>query len=43
MPYRIKIDRIVCNGYAECVGIAPEVFRLGADSISVVVDAEEGR
>ena len=25
MPYRIKIDRL-CTGYAECVGIAPEVF-----------------
>jgi len=25
MPYRIKIDRSACTGYAECVGIAPEV------------------
>ena len=40
MPYRIKIDRSLCSGYAECVGIAPEVFRLGADNISVVMDAE---
>jgi ferredoxin len=40
MPYRIKIDRTLCTGYAECVGIAPEVFKLGADNISVVVDAE---
>jgi ferredoxin len=40
MPYRIKIDHSLCCGYAECVGIAPEVFRLGADNISVVVDAE---
>jgi ferredoxin len=40
MPYRIKIDRSPCTGYAECVGIAPEVFRLGSDNISVVTDAE---
>jgi ferredoxin len=40
MPYRIKIDRTLCTGYAECVGIAPEVFKLGDDNISVVVDSE---
>jgi ferredoxin len=40
MPYLIKIDRSLCTGYGECVGIAPEVFRLGDDNISVVVDAD---
>ena len=40
MPYRIKIDRSACTGYAECVGIAPEVFRLGDDNVSVVLDPE---
>ena len=40
MPYRIKVDRSLCSGFGECVGLAPEVFRLGADNISVVVDAE---
>jgi len=40
MPYRIKIDRSLCTGYAECVGIAPEVFRLGDDNVSVVIDPE---
>ena len=40
MPYRIKIDRSVCTGYAECVGLAPEVFRLGDDNVSIVVDPE---
>jgi ferredoxin len=39
MSCRIKIDRSLCSGYAECVGIAPEVFKLGADNISVVIDA----
>ncbi|HEY8258612.1 MAG TPA: ferredoxin [Gemmatimonadales bacterium] len=40
MSYRIRIDRFLCTGYAECVGIAPEVFKLGDDNISVVVDAD---
>ena len=40
MPYEIRIDRSLCTGYAECVGIAPEVFKLGDDKISVVMDAE---
>lgn len=42
MPYRIKIDRSLCTGYAECVGIAPEVFQLGDDNVSLVVDPEGG-
>ena len=40
MPYRIKIDRSLCTGYGECVGIAPEVFQLGDDNVSVVLDPE---
>jgi ferredoxin len=40
MPYRIKIDRSLCTGYGECVGLAPEVFHLGDDHVSVVVDPE---
>ena len=40
MSYRIKIDRSLCTGYAECVGIAPEVFQLGRDNVSIVVDPE---
>jgi ferredoxin len=40
MPYKIKINRSLCAGYAECVGIAPEVFKLGDDNISVVTDVE---
>jgi ferredoxin len=40
MPYRIKIDRSLCTGYAECVGIAPEVFQLGGDNVSIVIDPE---
>jgi ferredoxin len=40
MSYRIRIDRALCTGYAECVGIAPEVFALGDDNISFIVDPE---
>jgi ferredoxin len=40
MPYRIQIDRSLCTGYAECVGLAPEVFQLGDDKVSVVIDPE---
>ena len=40
MPYKIRIDRSLCTGYAECVGIAPEVFKLGDDNISVLMDVE---
>jgi ferredoxin len=40
MPYRIRIDRGLCSGYGECVGIAPEVFQLGDDHVSLVLDPE---
>ena len=40
MTYRIRIDRLLCTGYGECVGLAPEVFDLGPDNISVVIDPE---
>ena len=40
MPYKLKINRSLCTGYAECVGIAPEVFQLGADNVVLVVDPE---
>jgi ferredoxin len=40
MSYQITIDRSLCSGYAECAGIAPEVFRLGKDKISTIIDPE---
>jgi ferredoxin len=40
MSYQIRINRSLCSGYGECVGIAPEVFMLGHDRISVVLDAD---
>jgi ferredoxin len=42
MPYRIKIDRSLCTGYAECVGLAPEVFQLGpVDAITLIDEFED--
>jgi ferredoxin len=40
VPYQITINRSLCSGYAECAAIAPEVFQLGRDKISTVVDPE---
>jgi ferredoxin len=40
MTYRVKINRGLCTGYAECVGIAPEVFALDKDNLCVVLDPE---
>jgi ferredoxin len=40
MPYRLKVDRSLCTGYAECVGIAPEVFALGGDNVCLIMDPE---
>jgi ferredoxin len=37
---RLKINRGLCTGYAECVGIAPEVFALDKDNLCVVLDPE---
>jgi ferredoxin len=40
MGYRLKVDRSLCNGYAECVGIAPEVFALDENNVCLVLDPE---
>ena len=40
MAYRLRIDRSLCTGYAECVSIAPEVFALDKDNLCVVLDPE---
>ena len=37
MPYKIRIDRSLCTGYGECIGIAPA---LGDDRVSFVLDPE---
>jgi ferredoxin len=40
MAYTIQIDRTLCCGYADCVGLAPEVFAQDSENISVVLDPE---
>jgi len=40
MPYTITIDRSLCAGYGDCVGLAPEVFEQDGENISVVIDPE---
>jgi ferredoxin len=40
MAYQITIDRGLCSSYAECEAIAPEVFQLGRDKISTLVDPQ---
>jgi ferredoxin len=35
---RPEIDREVCAGYAECMKIAPEIFRLDDDDVSQVIE-----
>jgi ferredoxin len=33
---RVDIDRALCNGYANCLEAAPDVFDLGDDDIAFV-------
>jgi ferredoxin len=40
MPYTISIDRNLCSGYGECIGLAPDVFEHDQFSICVVTDPE---
>jgi ferredoxin len=37
---RLRVDRDLCEGYANCVFQAPDVFDLGDDNI-VVIQAED--
>jgi len=34
------VYRLLCTGSGECIGIAPEVFSLGDDGVSFVLDPE---
>jgi ferredoxin len=34
---RVSVDRGLCNGYANCLDAAPDVFDLGEDDIAVVL------
>jgi ferredoxin len=37
---RIRIDRALCVGFADCVKAAPEGFKLDEDSVAVFVRPE---
>ncbi len=33
---RVAVDRAACCGYAVCVEICPQIFKLGEDNIAVM-------
>lgn len=35
---RIRIDRLLCVGFEDCVGVAPEVFRMDEGGIVTFTD-----
>jgi ferredoxin len=37
---RVRIDRSLCVGFGDCVGIAPEAFALDDENIAVLVDPD---
>ena len=37
---RLKVDRELCEGYANCVFQAPEIFDLGDDNIVIIQTAD---
>jgi len=41
MGYKIKVDRELCIGAANCVGIAGNVFKIDAENKAVVI-SEKG-
>lgn len=34
---RVKIDELLCEGHALCMGIAPDIFQVGDDDLARVV------
>ena len=39
---RLRVDRDLCEGYANCVFQAPDIFDLGDDNIVVLQTADIG-
>jgi ferredoxin len=39
---RLRVDRDLCEGYANCVFQAPDIFDLGDDNIVVIQSADIG-
>ena len=40
MPYRIMVNRELCESNAECVSLAPAVFALDEEELCVILDPE---
>ena len=40
--WNLAVDRDVCMGHARCVGLAPELFTLDDEGISVPIEARVG-
>ena len=40
---QVEVDQHLCNGYGNCVMIAPSVFELDEDTLVAVVDEEASR
>ena len=38
--HTVAVDRTLCVGFAECVKVAPTVFRLDEENVAVVLDPE---
>jgi len=36
MTYKVKVDRLLCIGTADCVAVAPNTFELDEEAKSVV-------
>ena len=34
---RVKIDELLCEGHALCMGIAPDIFEVGDDDLARVL------
>ncbi len=43
MPYKITVDRELCESNAECVSLAPQVFELDDEELCVVIDPESAK
>ena len=39
---RVRIDRLLCVGFEDCIRVAPHVFRLDEEGIAVFVSDTDG-
>ncbi len=36
MPYKVKVDKVMCIGAASCVAVAPKTFELDSEGKAVI-------